>query len=251
MAKSKVLIYCQSTYGFGHIDRTMAIAKTLREKFDVYLIYGGAIPERLFDRVEFKIIRLPTIREDRWGSLRAEHEEANLSKVFERRRRIILEAYNKIKPNVVIVEHYPFGRRLFEQEIFPILEASKKDKTFRSITISSIRDILGTKYDHEWTMSVANHLFDAVFVHADYRYVRDLNEPYLSEDLNTPVHYTGYVVPYSGLALTKKEGKYILITGGGGRSSVGVYNAAIEYCKNNHDQNRSGIHIVAGPYFFK
>ena len=67
----------------------------------------------------------------------AEADEAYL----EERRQILLDLFRDIRPDVLITEAFPFGRRQMRFELLPLLEAARQTRPAPKI-IASVRDIL-------------------------------------------------------------------------------------------------------------
>ena len=85
----------------------------------------------------------------------------------DQRRRLLLAAFEAERPDLVLVEMFPFGRRQFAFELLPLLEAAKA----RGLpTAVSLRDILVAKSKPERiaeTVAVVRRLVDRVLVHGD------------------------------------------------------------------------------------
>ncbi len=116
---------------------------------------------------------------------------------MELRREMILGAYRRHRPRVVMIELFPFGRKKFADELLPLLELAHADRA-RPLVVCSVRDILVGRSDQpehdERASRLANRWFDAVLVHADPRFAR-LEESFRPRTpLEIPVRYTGFVV---------------------------------------------------------
>ena len=111
----------------------------------------------------------------------------------DKRRRLLLAAFEVEQPDLVLVEMFPFGRRQFAFELLPLLEAAKA----RGLpTAVSLRDILVAKSKPERiaeTVAVVRRLVDRVLVHGDPRLVGlEATFPGAAEIADRLV-YTGYV----------------------------------------------------------
>ena len=148
----------------------------------------------------------------------------------DKRRRLLLAAFEVEQPDLVLVEMFPFGRRQFAFELLPLLEAAKA----RGLpTAVSLRDILVAKSKPERiaeTVAVVRRLVDRVLVHGDPRLVGlEATFPGAPEIADRLV-YTGYVadtaVP-SAAPNTAVEGAEVLVSAGGGAVGGPLLRAAL------------------------
>ena len=111
----------------------------------------------------------------------------------DRRKRMLLDAFEAVRPDLVLVEMFPFGRRQFAFELLPLLEAAK---ALGLPTAVSLRDILVAKSKPERiaeTVAVVRRLIDRVLVHGDPRLVGlEATFPGAPEIADRLI-YTGYV----------------------------------------------------------
>src|SRR5262249_7318213 len=151
--------------------------------------------------------------------------------VHERRRALVLEAFEAVQPDVVLMESYPFGRRAFWAELDALIAAAR---TLRAPVLVSIRDILVAKDNPARYAEIAAHIrrdIDAVLVHGDPRLVPlEASFPAAAE-IADKVRYTGYVTgPQSGApaadwsAVGRGE---VLVSAGGGAVGAPLLRAAI------------------------
>jgi len=111
-----------------------------------------------------------------------------------RRRRMLLETFDRIAPAILLVEMFPFGRRALRDELLPLIERAKGQG---AKIVCSVRDILVEKDRPEREaemVETAKAWFDAVLVHGDPAFIPfDATFP-RARDLAALIHYTGYVV---------------------------------------------------------
>ncbi len=226
----KILFYCQHILGIGHLIRSMEIVRGLLSEFQVCFINGGeAIKNFQFpDGVE--VIHLPPIKTD------SEFQQLQVPEVFESvedalefRRDILLSVYDRIKPDILIIELFPFGRRRFSTELVPLLEIAKENGTK---TVSSLRDIVVTKQDkvrHEQKVcKLMNRYFDLLLVHGDPKFI-PLEESFSRvQDLQCEVRYTGYVAQPLSTQLKTDKKPTILVSVGGGRFGHELLECVVE-----------------------
>jgi len=194
--KKRVLFYCQSLLGIGHFIRSRELLFALRD-FEVCFLYGGEfVPGfELPDWVE--VVYLPAIKSDaRFEQLFVVDSLDSLPEVQARRKELLLGAFDRFAPDVLLIELFPFGRRKFNFELLPLLAHARATRPAVKI-VCSLRDILvrrpdQARYEAE-ACALMNQYFDLLLVHADQRLQR-LEETFGSvASLNCAIRYTGYV----------------------------------------------------------
>jgi predicted glycosyltransferase len=232
MTRPRLLFYCQHSVGLGHLVRSMNLAEGLAEDFDVTLLNGGPWPQDLPQPPSIDIVHLPALGLDADYALVSRDERFTVEQAVEARKSLILDCFEEIAPDVVLIELFPFGRKKFRGELMPLLEAARAARPAPFVACS-LRDILvGSKRDqqaHDDRASrVTNEYFDAVLVHADARFV-SLEETFRpTVPLRTPVHYTGFV---RGPELTRPERareRRVLVSAGGGIVGEPLFQVAVE-----------------------
>ncbi|MEA2227223.1 MAG: hypothetical protein QOF04_853, partial [Solirubrobacteraceae bacterium] len=197
MSRPTVLFYCQHSLGLGHLVRSFALAGALASRFRVVVLNGGRLPRGIPAPAGVEIISLPPLGMGTDGVLVSRDGRRTAARALELRRAQILATHAAVRPEVVFVELFPFGRKKFAVELLPLLEAARAS---RALTVCSLRDILvSSKRDQaghdERASRVANEFFDAILVHSDPRFAR-LEESFRPQTpLRVPVHHTGFVLP--------------------------------------------------------
>ena len=144
----------------------------------------------------------------------------------------LLDIFARIRPHVLMLEMFPFGRRQFRFELLPLLELAGK-ATPRPRVVSSVRDILvrKTKVERNTEMAqLANEWFDLVLVHGDPS-VATFDMTFPEHDaIKNLIRYTGYVaVPNREAAMETGAGDgEIIISMGGGAAGKPLIEAALE-----------------------
>jgi predicted glycosyltransferase len=249
MTRPALLFYCQHSLGLGHAVRSFALAAALTERFRVFLVCGGELPDGLEPHEEVELVELPALRAGRDGELAT--RAGSPGEARRQRRRLLLETFRSLRPEVVVVELFPFGRRRFADELVPLLEEALT-ATPRPLLVSSVRDILvdrGPDQEAHDTLScvLANRYLDAVLVHSDPRFAR-LEESFRPGiPLSVPVRHTGFVVTDASEArpLPARDPK-VLVSAGGGLVGAPLLRAAVEARPLLPPELR--LEIVAGPF---
>lgn len=235
--KPRLLFYCQHVLGMGHLMRSREIVRGLNE-FDVWFLNGGEPVEGVIFPPEVRMVQLPPIRSD------AEFKDISASEeVKSQRRQMLVSAAGEIRPDAVIVEMFPFGRRKFAFELVPFLDKIR-ERGGECLVVSSVRDILVSKRDQarheEQACRLLNQYFDMVMVHSDERFQR-LEETFQrTADIRCPIHYTGFVTE------APARPARIIASAGGGRVGFDLLHAAIQ--ASLRVQVRHELEVFTGPY---
>ena len=146
MSKPKVLFYVQHLLGIGHLKRATTLARAMTDAgLQVTVVSGGEyVP--VIDDSGMEFVQLPAIRaEDRTFKTLVNMKGAQLSDALkEKRRNKLLNLFNEICPEILMIELFPFGRRQLEFEVLPLLDTAN-GADMRPIIVSSVRDILVEK----------------------------------------------------------------------------------------------------------
>ncbi|MDQ4038799.1 MAG: glycosyl transferase [Actinomycetota bacterium] len=249
-----LLFYCQHSLGLGHLARSLRIAAGLAQRFDVLLLNGGRFPDGTAVPAGVEVVNLPPLGHDADYRLVSHHPELSVEQARKGRRRMLLDILDETSPAVVIVEMYPFGRKKFEFELIPLLDAIRTGGPGRPTVVCSLRDILVNQrtdqsgYD-ERVCRRANRYFDAVLVHADPAFARLEDSFRPRTPLAVPVHYTGFVAPPPGAALSAGPAlDRLLVSSGGGMVGEPLVRAAVEAHAAVYQRTGLSTTVVAGPF---
>ena len=214
------MFYCQHILGMGHLIRSVEIVRGLIPDFQICFINGGQIIPEFEFPTEIEVINIPAVKTDsEFNELRPVDDSLTMAEVETVRTKMLLDTCDRFQPDILIIELFPFGRRRFSFELIPLLE---KAKAMGTKIVSSVRDIVVTKQNQqrheEKVCRLINKYFDLLLIHGDPNFVK-LNLSFSRiDDLNCPVHYTGYVVqpvPKTHQIILDKP--TILVSVGGGR----------------------------------
>jgi predicted glycosyltransferase len=255
----KILIYCQHVWGLGHLFRTLAIARALKDH-DVVLVTGGPeMPLPLPRHV--RRFQLPGLRMQADRQLVGTDGRA-AETVWPERIACLHERFRTEAPDVFLVELYPLGRTAFGRELNPLLERIRSGGRPRCRVYCSVRDILVEKRDtkayEDRVGRRLNRWFDALLVHADPSLIAlDATFTTLAA-IKIPVVYTGYVarpsVNGSGRAAMRRQiglpddEKLIIVSAGGGQSGYPLLAAALELQRQGKLPAGGRMALFTGPY---
>jgi predicted glycosyltransferase len=245
-----LLFHCQHSLGLGHLVRSLALAGGLAEHFDVTLLNGGRLPPGTAVPSRVALVDLPSLGHDAEHRLVSHSPGCSVEEVQRTRTRLVLDTFRRVRPDVVVVELYPFGRRKFEFELGPLLEVATCT-TPRPIVVSSVRDILvgrddGGRHD-ERAVRVANEHFDAVLVHSDPAFARFEESFRPRTPLTVPIHHTGFVVP-PARPTRRRPRRRLLVSAGGGMVGEGLLAVARDAAPALRARTGLTSTLVAGPF---
>ena len=222
MSKPKVLFYVQHLLGIGHLKRATTLARAMTDAgLQVTVVSGGEyVP--VIDDSGMEFVQLPAIRaEDRTFKTLVNMKGAQLSDALkEKRRNKLLNLFNEICPEILMIELFPFGRRQLEFEVLPLLDTAN-GADMRPIIVSSVRDILVEKNNSSREADMvkkAKAYFDHILVHGDPNLIAFEETFPLASELRHMLHYTGYVVERESFVNSQNKiglGEVIVSSGSG------------------------------------
>ena len=248
----KVMFYCQHTLGIGHLVRSMEIVRSLVKDFQVCFIDGGEAIEGFKIPPEVEIVNLTPIKTDtEFRQLNVIGSSQTIDKILENRKKRLLSVFEQYRPDILIIELFPFGRKKFTPELIPLVEAAKSTKT---IVVSSLRDIAITKKDkisyEERVCKIMNQYFDVLLIHSDQKLIK-LEESFERvKDIKSQVYYTGYVAQPSAVSReNKKQDKpTILVSVGGGRFGHDLLESVVKTAPILKQSIPHHFHVFTGPF---
>jgi hypothetical protein len=120
----RLLFYCQHAVGLGHLARSLALADGLARRFDVVLLNGGRLPAGTQVPDGVRLVNLPALGHDDVFDLVSHEPNMDVADIVAVRPRLLQAALHEHRPDVVLVELFPFGRKKFSFELLPFLEAT-------------------------------------------------------------------------------------------------------------------------------
>lgn len=202
------LFYAQHVLGMGHLFRSLAIARAMAPE-PVLLVTGGPHPPAALPG-NVRHLPLPPLMmdadfagvfpvDDHGRPLHADdaalREELVARRFMERADRL-LRTLDEERPDLILVELYPFGRKRFGQEIQPLLHRAR----CRNLpVVCSLRDVLVEKKDQAAfetrVLEALHRCFTGLLVHGDETFL-PLDATFSRvADIAIPLAYTGYVAP--------------------------------------------------------
>lgn len=225
-ARLSILIYSQALSGVGHYVRSFEIARALAHRHEVQLVDGGRRVPRAADHevrrlVLPRVIRAPSGIEPLEGT-------GNLAQVLTERSARLREAVAALRPQVLIIEHFPFSKWDLEAEIMAVVAAARAARP-QVLVVCSLRDIVRqTRFEQcaagNYAAEVQRRLerdFDAIMVHGEER-LTPLSASFPSAAaLRMPLYYTG-IVAEAPAPPVSSSAPYVLVSCGGGADPMNL-----------------------------
>ncbi len=250
--RPSLLFYCQHAMGMGHLVRSLALAESLASSFHVVLLNGGELPPGARLPHDVEIVNLPPLRLNH-GQLVSRDSHYTLEQAKCARIGIILDSFHAHKPDILLTELFPFGRKKFEFELLPLLDEARRSAVSPLIACS-LRDILISKRSdqkkyEEHALGIANRYFDHVLVHSDPSFAR-FEESFESDTKLIPnIHHTGFVVCQRSRQQTSslRTGP-VLVSAGGGLYGNDLLTTVIDAHELLPQSLKVSIKLIAGPF---
>ena len=194
----RILVYCQSLSGAGHFVRCREIIRVLARRHNTWFMVGGlSAPGPRLD-ASVRLVPLPAIHRGANGLVPIDSTRS-LAQVFAERRIVIEALLREARPDVLLVEHFPFSKWFLREEVSALIDVARQENS-RVQVIASVRDYaagreieVGPEQFRNEIVPTLNQQFDLLLVHADPRVVTlDSQFPWTHE-IRIPIHYTGYV----------------------------------------------------------
>lgn len=238
----RVLIVVTHLLGIGHLTRATLLADGLQASgMDVMLVSGGS-PVPGPAQAQWRFVQLPPVHivGTDFSNLLDEHGVPASDSLLNERRTMLRLAIEKFQPDILITEHFPFGRRQLATEFLAAIEAARALARPARV-VASVRDVLVAprRQDRiEQANARINTLFDLVLVHGDQA-VLPLGRSWPgTAAIAGKLHYTGYITPSLPPPAAKgPDSGEIVVSGGGSGAAIPLFACAVsaaQRCRNSH-----------------
>ncbi len=227
-APLRALVYVQHLLGIGHLARITRVVAALRDQGVAVTLVKGGMPVAGFDVTGAETVQLDPVRADpgAMDTLVDAHGQPFGAERQAARRDALLATLRRTRPDIILVEAFPFGRRAMRFELLPLLEEARAGGA--GLIACSIRDILqqSTKQGRaEATVELVERWFDLVLVHGD-EHATPLSASFPLADRIAPrVAHTGLVGPPPGLVPIAEHA--VIVSAGGGAVGAALIEAAL------------------------
>jgi predicted glycosyltransferase len=229
-----VLFYVQHLLGIGHLRRALRIADALaHDRIGVTLVSGGEpLPILTSARTE-GVVQLSPIRTSDEGFKHLVDADGRPvdQQLWETRRAALLAAFAATRPDALLIEAFPFGRRAFRVELNALIAAARSRRP-RSVVLCSLRDIVVAPEDATRCREIVRRVrdeFDFVLVHGDPAFVPLEASFSLAAQIADRLIYTGYVgAAIDEHIVTEAGTNEVLVSAGGGAVGGRLLETALE-----------------------
>lgn len=216
MIRPRILFYCQSLVGIGHLTSSLRLIDALLPWADVDLVHGGLDAGPLPAQAGRRTLRLATLLHDEDSGAFCDPEGRRSVDAIWADRASAISAFLHTRYDAAVLEFYPFGRRRFKREIGSLLAAVQPARGPVPV-FTSVREVLiprPVETERRMVESVKKHIH-TVFVRSDPAILR-LDETFsLAHEIGDRLCHTGYIgTPQPGEPPTRRA--QVLVSQGGG-----------------------------------
>ncbi len=228
----KALVHVQHLLGTGHLVRAARIGQALAARGAAVTLATGNRPPATADLAGLDVVALPPVAatDATFRTLVDDTGAPVTEETFARRRAILLDLLEAVRPDILLTETFPFGRRPFAAEIVPLLAAAR-EAARPPVVASSVRDILVARDDPSKERAMADlaiRWYDRVLVHADPALIRLSDSFPFAGEIARLVHHTGFVHAPSGPAPPPGDGEgEVIVSAGGGAVGLALFETAM------------------------
>lgn len=227
MKPPRVFLWVQHLLGTGHLRRALLLAAALAGHGARVLVASGGPPTPFERAAGVELLELPPLRalDSRFSGLVAASGEPVDERLWSERRKRLEAAFASFGPDLLVTEHYPFGRGAFACELEPLLERASAV----GIPIAcSVRDVLVSKDDPAKLGKMLRRAapYRRVLVHGDPTLLPFAASFPRAEELGGRLCHTGYLAA-PGAPRPPERGAEILVSAGGGAVGLRLLEAAV------------------------
>lgn len=262
---TRVLIYSQDGFGLGHLRRNLNICtqiKKSRTQASCLIIADSPVAPffKLPSNCDF--IKIPTIVKVDTGIWRPDRLPMSERELLAIRSDIIRNVAISYQPDVFLVDHMPHGALGELAEPLQIL----RQHSPHTKVILGIRDILGApevirrQWETEGAFEAIDAFYDAVFIYGCADLFDVIAQYEFPASLFGKAQYCGYVCRENvdspparkkKSRRVKKEGKFILVTGGGGADASFFMDQFIDAARLLRGDLKFQAFVTTGPFMSK
>jgi len=228
---ARILIAVTHLLGIGHLVRARQLARALAGAGHEVTLASGGMPDGKA-AADYRFVQLPPVR-TQGTDFRNLLDESGIAATPERlaaRREQLVALAGELSPDVVVTEHFPFGRRQLAEEFLALIAAARAANT-DALVLASIRDVLVAPQRPERLGETAERiatLFDAVLVHGD-PHVLPLEASWpVTPEIAGKLVYTGYLAePPASPGSSAGSRETILVSGGGSAAALPLFEMAL------------------------
>lgn len=250
-AEHRFLLYSHDSWGLGHLRRSLTLASGLVEAFpqaEVLLITGSPCATLFPTPPGVGLMKIPSVSKNANGEYVPRSLAGSIADTLKLRRNLILDAYRRFRPTLVLVDHKVIG---LQGEAYEMLREAHQDGVH---TVLGVRDVIDSpgavavEWGGEKCRWALTEGYERVCVYGAPEVFDTRLEYPIPPELGERVEFTGYVVrpmPTPLPAQATRQRLQVLVTMGGGEDGarhLETYLTGIEKMKPDWDSV-----LVGGP----
>ena len=214
----RVLFHVQHLLGIGHLRRAALLARGMADAGLAVSLASGGMPVAGLEVGPAEFVQLPAARAaDMSFRQLLDAEGRPVDEAWrEKRAAACLEVWQRVRPQVLLTELFPFGRRQFRFELLPVLAAAR--------AATPAQD---AKKNNDMLTLFQRH-YDHLLVHGDPNVSPFAATFPLAAAIADRTHYTGYVVETPGQSGSSLGTGEVLVSAGGGAVGLPLLRAALQ-----------------------
>jgi predicted glycosyltransferase len=194
---TRVAFLCCHLSGTGHLVRTLALARATAAAGARVLVIGGGRPLDHIGVSGIRFLQLPPVQvpDFDFSTLRTPEGTTADAAYLATRRTALERALTAFRPDALVTELFPLGRRILATEFEAAIAATRAANPATRI-IASVRDIPEPPKRPGRLEQAAERLrrhYHALLVHGDTGFLPLSATWPLPADLTPMIHHTGYV----------------------------------------------------------
>lgn len=226
----QILIAVTHLLGVGHLVRARHLAAALAQAGYAVTLASGGMPDGKVVS-GYRFVQLPPVRVEGtdFRNLLDEAGDPAASEHLSARVAGLVALARELRPDVVITEHFPFGRRQLAGEFLALIEAAREARP-QALVLSSIRDVLVAPQRADRLAEAERRivaLFDGVLVHGDRGFLPLEASWPVTPAIAERLHYTGYLATPAAPTSEQEENGEILVSGGGSAAALPLFRLAL------------------------
>lgn len=230
---ARILFHVQHLLGIGHLRRAATLARHFAAAgYDTVLTSGG-MPVAGLDLGGARLVQLPPVRStDKHFKILTGADDRVIDDAFRQRRiAMLVDTVRHHRPDMVLTELFPFGRRQLRFELIPLVEAARVLPR-RPVMVSSVRDILVKSPKPERIdemVDLFDRYYDFTLVHGDPAFIPFARTFPRWREIEDRTFHTGYVIdglPAPDASAEAGRGE-VLVSAGGGAVGAELMRAAL------------------------
>jgi len=249
MSAPRIMFYVQYLLGIGHVRRSSLIVQALCEQgAHVDVIFGGMpVPSMSFGHATMHQLTAVKSADAGFSGLVKADGSPFSDEDKQQRKQVLLALCERLQPDLIVTETYPFGRRQMRFELLPLLDWVKSQRNPPILT-ASIRDILqrrAIKREQE-CVDLVQANYQHVLVHGDEDfYPLERSFPF-ADVIADKVSYSGYVCPQLAADIDENTRDTIVVSIGGGSVGKEILSTAIALFNTGFAADKQWL-LVTGP----